>query len=95
MWHRDTKGAKAAGKVAPTDLLGPGWPQTYHVLKKRKAVSANFGNTRSACPSHTTQHRTHSLAFRRRAPYPGAGRHTAVDASSLLRSGEMPSPHGA
>ena len=30
------KGAKAAGKMAPTDLLGPGWPQTFHLFKKKK-----------------------------------------------------------
>ena len=89
------KGAKAAGKMAPTDLLGPGWPQTFHLFrKKKKAVSANCGKTRSACPSHTTQHRTHSLAFGCRAPHQGAGHHTTINASFLL-SGMTLSSHGA
>lgn len=39
MRHRDMKGAKAAGKMAPTDLLGPGWPQTFHLFRKKKKQS--------------------------------------------------------
>ena len=34
MWHRDTKWAKAVGKIVPIDLLNEGLPQSSTYLKK-------------------------------------------------------------
>ena len=38
MWHRDTKGAEAVGKMVLIDLLVAELPQTFNLFKKKNAI---------------------------------------------------------
>jgi hypothetical protein len=49
MWHRDTKCARAVGKMASIDLINAGLPQTFNLYKKKHAVFAKRNKPRHAC----------------------------------------------